>query len=153
MTINRKFLFHTSECRGKRIQLLSSCDAINLHACLKRPRDLYATVSDLVLDRVSIKDESQSDRCSPVGTKSVAIDKFNCNQGRPHCNKSDTVATTTTTSATTKFCGNTYMLLHLEARKEAIAPYVLQQHTKKFATQIRRCYITVQKQPTLVWSP
>ena len=88
-----------------------------------------------------------------VGTKSVAIDKFKCNQGRPRCNKSDTVATTTTTSATTKFHCNTYMLLHLEARKEAIAPYVLQQCTKKFATQTRRCYIAVQKQPTLVWSP
>ena len=110
-------------------------------------------IEDLELDRVPIKDESRSGRCSPVGTKSVAIDKFNCNQGRPHCNKSDTVATTTTTSATTKFRGNTYMLLHLEARKEAIAPYVLQQHTKKFATQIRRCYIAVQKQPTLLWSP
>ena len=36
---DRKFLFHTSECRGKRIQLLSSCDAINQHACLKRARD------------------------------------------------------------------------------------------------------------------
>ena len=36
---DRKFLFHTFECRGKRIQLLSSCDAINLHACLKRARD------------------------------------------------------------------------------------------------------------------
>jgi len=45
------------------------------------------------------------------------------------------------------------MLLHLEARKEAIAPYVLQQSTKKFATQIRCCYIAVQKQPTLEWSP
>ena len=76
---DRKFLFHTSKCQGKRIQLLSSCDAINLHACLKRPRDLYATVSDLVLDRVSIKDESRSDRCYSVGTKSVAIDKFKCN--------------------------------------------------------------------------
>ena len=150
---DRKFLWHASECWGKRIQLLSSCDAINLHACLKRPKDLYAIVSYLVIDRVSIKDESRSDRCSPVGTKSVAIDKFKCNQGRPHCNKSDTVATTTTTSATTKFHGNTYMLLHLEARKEAIAPYVLQQRTKKFATQIRCCYIAVQKQPTLVWSP
>ena len=83
----------------------------------------------------------------------MAIDKFKCNQGRPHCNKSDTVATTTTTSATTKFRGNTYMLLHLEAKKEAIAPHVLQQRTKKFATQIRRCYIAVQKQPALVWLP
>jgi len=110
-------------------------------------------IKDLELDRVPIKDESGSDRCSLVGTKSVAIDKFKCNQGRPRCNKSDTVATTTTTTATTKFRGNTYMLLHLEARKEAIAPYVLQQRTKKFATQIRRCYIAVQKQPTLVWSP
>ena len=119
---------------------------------MKRPRDLYAIVSDLVLDRVSIKDESRSDRCSPVGTKSVAIDKFKCNQGRPRFNKSDTIATTMTASATTKFCGNTYMILHLEARKEAIAPHVLQQRTKKFATQIRRCYIAVQKQPTLVWS-
>ena len=79
-------------------------------------------IEDLELDRVPIKDESRSDRCSPVGTKSVAIDKFNCNQGRPHCNKSDTVAMTTTTSATTKFRGNTYMLLHLETRKEAIPP-------------------------------
>jgi len=100
-------------------------------------------IEDLELDRVPIKDESRSDRCSPVGTKSVAIDKFNCNQGRPRCNKSDTVAMTTTTSATTKFRGNTYMLLHLEARKEAIAPYVLQQRNKKFATQIRCCYIAV----------
>jgi len=201
---DRKFLFHTSECRGKRIQLLSSCDAINLHACLKRPRDhdlaiciymqgryirdqenhtggtadvdwcrgytpsdpdgdldvvedlrcppmslcnyiwhLYAIVSDLVLDRVSIKDESRSDRCSPIGTKSMAIDKFKCNQGRPCCNKSDTIAMTTTASATTKFHGNTYMILHLEARKEAIAPHLLQQRIKKFATQIRRCYIAV----------
>ena len=110
-------------------------------------------IKDLELDQFPIKDESRSDRCSPVGTKSVAIDKFNCNQGRPRCNKSDTVATTMTTSATTKFHYNTYMLLHLEARKEAIAPYVLQQRTKKFATQIRRCYIAVQKQPMLVWSP
>ena len=100
-------------------------------------------IEDLELDRVPIKDESRSDRCSPVGTKSVAIDKFKCNQGRPHCNKSDTIATTTTASATTKFRGNTYMILHLEARKEAIAPHVLQQCTKKFATQIRRCYIAV----------
>ena len=98
-------------------------------------------IEDLELDRVPIKDESRSDRCSPVGTKSVAIDKFKCNQGRPRCNKSDIVATTTTTSATTKFCGNMYMLLHLEARKEAIAAYVSQQRTKKFATQIRRCYM------------
>ena len=110
-------------------------------------------IEDLELDRVPIKDGSRSDHCSPVGTKNVAIDKFKCNQGRPRCNKSDIVATTTTTSATTKFCGNTYMLLHLEARKEAIAPYVLQQRTKKFATQIRHCYIAAQKQPTLVWSP
>jgi len=110
-------------------------------------------IKDLELDRVPIKDESRADRCSPVGTKSVVIDKFKCNQGRPRCNKSDTIATTTTTSATTKFRGNTYMILHLEARKEAIAPHVLQQRTKKFATQIRRCYIAVQKQPTLVWSP
>ena len=110
-------------------------------------------IEDLELDRVPIKDESRSDRCSLVGTKSVAIDKFKCNQGRPRCNKSDTIATTTTTSATTKFHGNTYMILHLEARKEAIAPHVLQQRTKKFATQIRRCYIAVQKQSTLVWSP
>ena len=51
-----------------------------MHACLKQPRDLYAIVSDLVLDQVSIKDESRSDRCSPVGTKSVAIDKFKCNK-------------------------------------------------------------------------
>ena len=36
---DQKFLFHTSECRGKHIQLQSSCDAINLHACLKRARD------------------------------------------------------------------------------------------------------------------
>ena len=36
---DRKFLFHTSECRGKHIQLLSSRDAINLHACLKQARD------------------------------------------------------------------------------------------------------------------
>ena len=120
---------------------------------MKQPRDLYATISDLVLDRVSIKDESRSDRCSPVLTKSVAIDKFKCNQGRPRCQKSDTVATTTTTNATTKFHCNTYTLMHLEARKEAIAPYVLQQRTKKFATQIRRCYIAIQKQPTLVWLP
>ena len=114
---------------------------------------LYAIVSDLELDRVSIKDESRSDHCSPVGTKSVAIDKFKCNQGRPRCNKSNTIATTTTASATTKFRGNTYMILHLEARKEAIAPHVLQQRTKKFATQSRRCNIAVQKQPTLVWLP
>ena len=106
---------------------------------------LYAIVSDLEFDRVSIKDESRSDRCSPVGTKSVAKDRFKCNQGRPRCNKSDTIATTTTTSATTKFRGNTYMILHREARKEAIAPHVLQQRTKKFATQIRRCYIAIQK--------
>jgi len=39
-------------------------------------------IEDLELDRVPIKDEYQSDRWSPVGTKSVAIDKFNCNQGR-----------------------------------------------------------------------
>ena len=116
-------------------------------------RCLPMEIEDLELDRVPIKDESRFDHCSPLGTKSVAIDKFKYNQGRPRCNKSDTFATTTTTSATTKFCGNTYMLLHLEARKEAIAPYVLQQHTKKFATQIRRCYIAVQKQPTLVWPP
>jgi len=109
-------------------------------------------IKDLELDRVPIKDESRSDRCSPVGTKSVAIDKFKCNQGRPRCNKSDTIATTTTASATTKFRGNTYMILHLEARK-AITHHVLQQRTKKFATQIRRCYIAVQKQPTLVWLP
>jgi len=83
----------------------------------------------------------------------MAIDKFKYNQGKSRCQKSDTVAMTTTTSATTKFRCNTYMLLHLEARKEAIAPYVLQQRTKKFATQIRHCYIAVQKQPTLVWSP
>ena len=36
---DRKFLWHASECWGKRIQLLSSCDAINLHACLKRAKD------------------------------------------------------------------------------------------------------------------
>jgi len=83
----------------------------------------------------------------------MAIEKFKCNQGRPHCNKSDTIATTTTTSATTKFRGNTYMLLHREARKEAIAPNVLQQRTNKFVTQIKHCYIAVQKQPMLVWSP
>jgi len=81
-------------------------------------------IEDLELDRVLIKDESRSDRCSLVGTKSVVIDKFKCNQGRPRCKKSDTFATTMTTSATTKFHGNTYMLLHLEARKEVIAPYV-----------------------------
>ena len=100
-------------------------------------------IEDLELDRVLIKDESRSDRCSPVGIKSVVIDKFKCNQGRRHCNKSDTFATTMTTSATTKYRSNTYMLLHLEEIKEAIAPHVLQQHTKKFATQIRRCYIAV----------
>ena len=110
-------------------------------------------IEDLELDRVPIKDDSRSDHCSPVGTKSMAIDKFKCNQGRPRCNKSDTIATTMTTSATTKFHRNTYMILHLKARKEAIAPHVLQQCTKKFATQIRRCYIAVQKQPTLEWSP
>ena len=110
-------------------------------------------IKDLELDQAPIKDESRSGRFSHVGTKSVAIDKFKCNQGRPRCNKSDTVAMTTTTSTTTKFRGNTYMLFHLEARKEAIAPYVLRQCTKKFATQIRSCYIAVQKQPTLVWSP
>ena len=102
-------------------------------------------MKDLELDRVSIKDESRSDHCSPIGTKNMAIEKFKCNQGRPRCHKSDIIATTTTTSATAKFRGNTYMILHLEARKEAIAPHVLQQRTKKFVTQIRRCYIAVQK--------
>ena len=63
-------------------------------------------IEDLELDRVPIKDESPSDHCSPVGTKNVAIDKFKCNQGRPRCHKSDTIATTTTTSATTKFRRN-----------------------------------------------
>jgi hypothetical protein len=43
------------------------------------------------------------------------------------------------------------MLLHLAARDDAIATYLLPQRTKQFATQIKGCEIAVKKQPTLIW--
>jgi hypothetical protein len=43
----------------------------------------------------------------------VVIDTLQCNQGIPRCNNFYTVATIRKNNATTKFCGNTYTILHL----------------------------------------
>ena len=85
--------------------------------------------------------------------QNAAIDKSKCNQGRLRCNTYVTVATTATSMTTTQIGGNTYMLLHLAATKDAIATYLLPPCTNYYATQINGCNIAVQKQPTVIWSP
>jgi hypothetical protein len=45
------------------------------------------------------------------------------------------------------------MILHLAARKDAIAMYLLPQHAKHVATYITGRDITLHKQPKLIWLP
>jgi hypothetical protein len=41
---NQKLFSQSVECQGKRIQLRSLCDAINLHSCFKWPRSWYSNM-------------------------------------------------------------------------------------------------------------
>jgi hypothetical protein len=52
---DQKFFCQSAECRGKRIQLRSSCDAINLHSCFKRPRSWYSNIYAKNKDTYEIK--------------------------------------------------------------------------------------------------